>query len=342
MTGVASCVEADKIRPLPKVLLHVHLEGSIPMGVVRRLMAAYDVHFPCDLDPAEMRRYCKVAGWPGFKAMFRSMIACMRTREDITDIVAAYGRALAASNVRYAEVHVSPWKHVNRGMDLDMLRDGLLDGLALLSEQATMVRFIIDILRHPTENLSTTAQWMNSLPRDAFVGVGISGGPASLPRALYKDFCEKVREMGYPVVAHAGELEGPTSIVEALELLGVRRICHGVQAAHETSLMSRLSDSGVHCELCPTANETLGVEKPGLPAVARMIRSGVSCSVNPDDETIFDTDVTREVVRLAQEGIISVRDAWRLQRDAIEASFAPSGVKSELLAELAPAWTAVL
>ena len=310
------------VRSLKKVLLHTHLEGSLPIEAVHILSTRNSVSLPFDMQAGQFAKFCRKGDWKSFRTIFEALCSCFEKSQDFADALICYAQKLRAHNVVYAEIQCSPWKHLRRGVSLDEIANGLLLG-AIQGKQRhdVEIRIIIDVTRNPNEDAQRIADWMVSLPKDIFVALGISGGSGARPRLEYSKLAAQVKSHGFFVTVHAGELEGPESVYEAVHALSADRIGHGIRALEDPTLVQRLLDKGVHLEVCPTANRIVGVGAADSSHIRDLLSCGLSFSINTDDELIFETNPSQELERLLDSKILPLETVPHLMRHAANAAF---------------------
>lgn len=318
-----------------KVVLHTHLEGSVAPELLTLLSRKN--RFPLSFDPTQARfeEMITPGDWTTFRSIFGQVCACFCDAEDFSRAIQTYGRKLAQENVVYAEVQFSPWKHLQRGVPLEAMAEGLLDGLqALEGEGRIAVRMICDFIRKEEEPVDAILDWVTALPRRYFVAVGLSGGSQSAPRARYASAFGRARAEGFGVTVHAGEIEGPETIAEAVDVLGASRIGHGITAADQPAMLDRVVGERIHLEICPSANRVIGPCRADYGRIRTLIARGANFSANPDDELIFGTDLSAELDLLVREGMLQRSAVPALQRNALRHAFADEATKRVALRRL--------
>lgn len=260
--------------------------------------------------------------WHEFASTMKAVFSCFQSQRDFHDAVVQYAKSLADENVVYAEVHCSPWKHVKRGVGVAAISEGLMSGTDVAAQvHGVTIKIICDLVRDVDEDVVQTLDWFASLPRESLPAIGISGGPRSRPLSEFTQYCEIARDADLNVVAHAGELDGPWSVRFAIDSLGVDRLSHGVRVLEEPTLFEETIKRGIHYELCPSANNALAIGNPDYASIYRIVQSQASCSINTDDELIFQTSLSNELHTLASHRLITTEDLFRLQVQAISAAF---------------------
>lgn len=309
-------------RGIKKVLLHTHLEGSLPAEAVDLLSARNSISLPFDIKDGQVAKRCLKGDWMSFRTVFEALCSCFQKREDFADALICYAQKLRAHNVVYAEIQCSPWKHLRRGISLDQIAEGLLLGALRGREYHDVeIRIIIDVTRNPNEDAGRIADWMVSLPKEIFVALGISGGTGARPRPEYSKVAAKVKSHGFFVTVHAGELEGPESVYEAISYLNTDRIGHGVRALEDPALVDLLLEKDIHLEVCPTANRIVGVGAADSAHIRGIHSTGLSFSINTDDELIFETDPTQEFDSLVNSKLLPLELIPHLMSQAASAAF---------------------
>jgi adenosine deaminase len=324
---------------VPKVELHVHLEGSIPLAALFNLVQKYggDPQVP-DLMALEQRfqyrdftQFIKTWSW---KNQF------LREYEDFTYIGEVFAASLAAQSIRYAEMFFSPSPFVKRGLDLQNLLEAVRIGLDRVS--GTKISIIIDFVRDygQASELKILSQ-LSEVKNLGIIGIGIGGSEHEFPPCLFKNLFRKAKALGFHTTAHAGEASGAGSIHEAIHGLGAERIGHGVRACEDPELVEYLAFHQIALEMCPMSNVRTGIV-PGLAEhpISRYFQAGIPVTVNTDDPAMFQTSLAQEYQLLEQHCGWS-RDAIRqIIVNGIENSWLSSerkkSLKSEFIAD--PAW----
>ena len=322
----------DIIRSIPKVILHTHLEGSVPAYTLESLSSRNKVNLSFNPRSKTIYKSIETHNWETFRKIYFEICSCFMTHEDFADALFEYGLSLHNEGVVYAEVLFSPWKHLSRGVPLDEISKGFIDAIERLErEYSITIKLICDLVRHKDEACDRILDWMKGLPRKYFVALGISGGSSAVDRIHYAKHCVAAKEMDLKISAHAGEIEGAESVIEAINYLLVDRIGHGIRSIENETLMRTLIEKQIHFEICPTANKIIGLCSQDFSIINRIISKGINFSINPDDELIFDTTLSKELQILVSEKIISENEITNLQRNALLNSFADSETKNKIL-----------
>lgn len=326
---------SDLIDRLPKVELHVHLEGTLEPELAFRLAARNGVALPVrSVD--EMRAAYDFADLQAFLDIYYAACSVLVTRDDFRDLTRAYMVRAHADRVRHVEPFFDPQTHTDRGVAIGDVIGGILDGLADGQREFGITSgLILSFLRHlPAEAASATLTaaepWL-----DRIVAVGLDSSEVGFPPEPFAGVFVRARGLGLRAVAHAGE-EGEAALVaRTLDCLEVSRIDHGVRAADDPAVMRRLAESGVTLTTCPISNLRLQVI-PTLEqsTIRTLMEAGVAVTINSDDPAYFGGYIGENYRRIAAALAFTAGDLRRLAANAINGSFATAERKRELLAEL--------
>ena len=325
------------LRALPKVDLHVHLEGSMRPTTVVGLAARHGVELP---DGLRDGRYA-FRDFRHFIDQWVAGLECLREPQDFRRIAYELCQDQAAEGVRYAEVSFSLPEHASRLSDWDGPVLAVLEGFADGERDAAIVcRPYIDLVRGLPMELSRLALRSAIRHRDDGVfAVGL-GGNELHPPERYADLFREACAQGLRSLPHAGETGGPASVRGAIEALGADRLGHGFRVLEEPALVAEVRDRGIALDVCPTSNVMTKV----VPSIAahplpRLLEEGLLVSINDDDPSMFGSPLTAEYER--------VRDAFGLGDEAlaglalagVRASFAEEALKADLASGIR-AWLA--
>ncbi|MEZ0397304.1 MAG: adenosine deaminase [Anaerolineales bacterium] len=284
---------ADWYARLPKVELHVHLEGAIPFSALWELICKYggDASVP---DQEALRRRFVFRNFPHFIETWVWKNGFLRAYEDFTFIAEATARHLAAQNIRYAEVFYSPPDFARHGLTPQGLTEAIRAGLRRVPE--IEIWLIADLVRDfgPQRAARTLAEVAEVLDQGV-IGIGLGGSEQSHPPEPFWEVFARARSLGLHTTAHAGEAAGAESIRAALETLRVERLGHAVTAEEDTILLEQLAEWQIPLELCPLSNLRTGVvaaieEHP----VRRYFERGLLVTVNTDDPLMFGNSLAEE------------------------------------------------
>jgi len=323
------------IAALPKVELHLHLEGTLEPELAFELAERNGVTLPYS-NVAAMRAAYEFTDLQSFLDLYYAACAVLQTREDFHELTMAYLRRASADNVRHVEPFFDPQTHTSRGVSFDTVISGILDGLAqgereLGITSGLIMSFLRDLSADSAhETLDSAKPWMAEL-----IGVGLDSTEIGNPPEKFADVYARAGCLGLRRVAHAGEEGGAELVTRTLDVLHVDRIDHGVRSTDDPLLVARLASERVPLTVCPLSNTRLRVV-PSMEASAlkHLLDAGVMVTVNSDDPAYFGGYIG-ENFRAAAAGLGLTRDDLvALAENAITASFANAERKSELMREL--------
>jgi adenosine deaminase len=317
---------------LPKVELHLHLEGAIPIGTLWELLQKYGGD-PTVATQSDLKRKFVYRDFRHFIQTWNWMNGLLRTYEDFTYAAQAVAQDLERQNIRYAEVFYSPPDFLPAGLHPERLTDAIRDGLKRVP--GVEVALVFDLVRnYGPEQGARMLACANEVRGLGVIGVGIGGGEDGFPPEPFAPVFRRAREMGFRTSAHAGEAAGPESIWGAIRALEVDRIGHGTRAAQDPALVDYLAARKIPLELCVLSNVRTCV----VPEVARhparaYFQRGIPLSINTDDPTLFGNSLAEEYAVLCRELAFTQEDILLLIEQGIETSWLPDQRKRELLAQ---------
>jgi aminodeoxyfutalosine deaminase len=324
------------ITGLPKAELHVHLIGSASVDTVLQLARKHP-EGGVPTERGELEGFYQFHDFAHFIAVYIAINGLVRTADDVEALTFGVAGDLAAQQVRYAEVTVTPDSHLLLGIE----PDGLATALDSARKRARDVlgielAWIFDI---PGELGITsglrTIDWVERFAPAGSVGFGLGGPEEGVSRAQFAEVFARARGLGLASVPHAGETTGPETIWESIRELGAVRIEHGISAARDPVLMAYLVDHGIALDVCPTSNVcTRAVANLASHPLPDLVRAGVTVTVNTDDPGMFSTSLSHEYMLVHQSMGLSLDDLTELARDAVRVSFCSADVRQRLLAEI--------
>ncbi|HEY1466863.1 MAG TPA: adenosine deaminase [Acidimicrobiales bacterium] len=320
---------------LPKAELHLHLEGTLEPELFFELARRNGVTVPY-ADVAAIHDAYVFEDLQSFLDLYYQGCDVLVTEDDFYDLTAAYVRRAADQGVRHAEVFFDPQTHTDRSVPLAAVVNGISRGLDEAESVFGMTSYLIPcFLRHlSAEAAMATLEELLAF-RHAFVAVGLDSGEQGNPPSKFTEVFDRARAEGFLTVAHAGEEGPPSYITEALDLLEVRRIDHGVRCEEDADLVKRLAAEQVPLTVCPLSNVKLRVfstlEQHNL---GRLLDAGLAVNVNSDDPAYFGGYVADNLAATAHALGLSGSQVVQLVANSFDASFLPSGDKARHRAEV--------
>jgi aminodeoxyfutalosine deaminase len=327
------------VAALPKVELHVHLVGSASMETVLALARRHpEVGVPTT--EAGLREFYVFSDFAHFLTVYRIVGRLLKTPEDLAELVRGVGRDLAAQNVRYVELQVSPYPYQGSGMPDAVISEALSIGARdVLARYGVRIGYIVDFPGHDAERDAWTAlRFALDNPPDGLVGFGVGGDEAR--RAPYKgvirDVFEAAHFAGLRCVPHAGETTGAETVWEAIRFLRAERIGHGIRSLEDPALVSYLAERQVPVDVSPTSNVcTRCVPSIAAHPLREMILAGLFVTLNSDDPPMFGTSLSNEYLVAGRDLGFSPAELAGLAANGVRASFLDEPAKEALLAEIA-------
>lgn len=316
----------EEIRALPKAELHLHIEGTLEPDLAFALARrnAVELRFPT---VEALARAYSFADLQSFLNLYYECMSVLLYPADFADLANAYLERAARDGVRHVEMFFDPQAHTTRGVALDDviagLRSALVEAPARHGISAMLIAcFVRD--RPVTEAMSTLEGLSRHL--DVVRGVGLDSAEVGNPPGAFREVFEAAEQLGLRKVAHAGE-EGPPGYVwEALDVLGVERIDHGIRAVEDGALLRRLAGDQIPLTVCPLSNVRLrcvdSLEQHPLP---RLLDAGVVVTINSDDPAYFGGYVADNYHALQRTLGLDLETLAALARNSLAASFPPAG-----------------
>ena len=327
------------LRRMPKAELHIHIEGSLEPELIFALAQRNGVVIPyASVD--ELRRAYAFTNLQSFLDIYYAGASVLLHEQDFYDMARAYLVRAAADNVVHAEIFFDPQTHRARGVGMETVINGLhracVDAGAELNINASL---ILSFLRHLSEKdaFETLEQ---ALPfRDRFIGIGLDSSELGHPPEKFARVFARCRELGFHLVAHAGEEGPPAYIWSALDVLKVERIDHGVQSLQDPALIQRLARDRIPLTVCPLSNLKLKV----FPDLAHhnlraLLDAGLVATVNSDDPAYFGGYINQNFVETFAATGLTALHAHRLACNSFEASFIDPDGKRRYLEQISEAF----
>jgi len=338
MTPNAPITEGFVSR-LPKVELHLHLEGSVQPATMRELFRskARDGREADRWIREQQQRGYRYATFMEFVEAFKFVAILLETPQDYAVAAVRLMEGLAEQNVKYAEVTLSAgvvlWKQQPLDAVYEAVRAATLEAEARLGLR---VNWIFDAVRQfGADSARQVLEWASRYRSQGVVAFGLGGDEARGPAELFRDVYREARDLGLHTVAHAGETVDAESVRQTVEVLGAERIGHGLAAAHSAEVCVILRDRQIPLEACPTSNAAMGLiprfEDYPLPA---FLEAGVILTLNSDDPALFGSSLEREFLQAARSFALSRQQVVQLCENAVRAAFLPAEEKQRLLADL--------
>jgi len=327
------------LTTVPKVELHVHLNGSITEATARTLAERHAADPASALGLVDGRYPGTYPTFEGFLDAYMSANQFVRTPDDLEEVAAAFALGQAAQHVVYSEAIFTAMIIVRNGMEPRAMWAALRQGLAAAGP-TTRVGIVVDTIRTFGKAEADATVRLVEEADAPIVGLALTGIEGTAPVDEFLDYRRAARRLGLGFEVHAGEMGPPSSIAESLDVLEADRIGHGVAAIRDPELLDRLIRDQVVLDVCPSSNVGVGLF-PSLEEhpVAAFWRAGVTMTISSDDPPFFHTTLTDELRHVVGLAGLSRDDLAELQRRGARHAFTTPERKAALLAEI-DAWAA--
>jgi adenosine deaminase len=325
----------ELLRAMPKAELHMHIEGSLEPELIFALARRNGVTLPY-ADVEALRRAYAFSNLQSFLDIYYAGASVLLKEQDFYDMAWAYLERAAGDHMVHTEMFFDPQTHTARGVDVKTVIEGLhracVDARGKLGVSASL---ILCFLRHLSEEeaFETLEQ---ALPyRDKFIGIGLDSSEVGHPPEKFARVFARGRELGFRLVAHAGEEGPPAYVWSALDVLKVERVDHGVQSARDPALMKRLAQDRIPLTVCPLSNLKLCVF-PNLAQhnLGQLLDAGLVATVNSDDPAYFGGYMNENFLQTFAATGLGAREAWQLAANSFEASFIDESAKQAYVDQL--------
>ena len=325
----------DLLRKMPKAELHIHIEGSLEPELIFALAERNKVSIAY-ASVEELRSAYAFSNLQSFLDIYYAGASVLIQEQDFYDMARAYFVKAAQDNVIHAELFFDPQTHTERGVSMETVINGLHRACQdAQHELGISASLIMCFLRHLSEEaafetLEGAMPW-----RDKIVGVGLDSGELGNPPEKFARVFARCRELGFHLVAHAGEEGPPAYIWTALDVLKVERIDHGVQSIKDPALLQRLAKDRIALTVCPLSNLKLCVF-PDLAShnLRKLLDAGLAVTVNSDDPPYFGGYKNDNFMQIFAATAMTAQHAYTLARNSFEASFIDAAAKQACIDRL--------
>lgn len=319
------------INDMPKVELHLHIEGSLEPELMFELAQRNKVAIPFK-SVEEVRQAYNFSNLQDFLDIYYQGMSVLQTEQDFYDLTTAYLKRVAAENVMHTEIFFDPQGHTERGVAFGTVINGITRALEDGKNQlGVSSNLIMCFLRHLSEEKAFDTL-KEALPyKDKILGVGLDSSEVGHPPAKFERVFAEARKEGFLIVAHAGEEGPPEYVWEALDGLKIDRMDHGNRSLEDPKLVQRIVDQGIALTVCPLSNLKLCVVKDmRLHPLKKMLDLGIKATVNSDDPAYFGGYMTANFNAVTGPLGLTRDDLLTLTKNAIDASFVSDADKAKM------------
>jgi adenosine deaminase len=325
------------IAGLPKAELHVHHVGSASPRIVAELAGRHQGATPVPADPELLADYFTFTDFGHFIHVYLSVVDLIRDAEDVWTLTYEIARELATQQVRYAELTLTPFSSIRRGIAAEAYCDAVEDARRrAATDHGVQLRWCFDIPGEAgLEAADVTLDVALRQRPDGLVSFGLGGPEQGVGREQFAPHFAAARAAGLHSVPHAGESTGPQTVWDALNHLGAERIGHGIAAARDPRRLAHLRERQIPLEVCPTSNVcTRSVPSLAEHPLPALVAAGVPVTINSDDPPMFSTTLNHEYAVAAELLGLDADGVAGLARAAVSASFLDPAGQAVLLAEI--------
>ena len=322
------------IRDLPKAELHLHIEGSLEPELMFAIAQRNQIALPYK-SVAAVRDAYQFNNLQSFLDIYYAGANVLLHEQDFYELTWAYLQKCAAQNVRHTEIFFDPQTHTDRGIPFATVITGIHQALVDAQSLGISCQLICCFLRHlSAESAMTTLE--QALPfQDWLVGVGLDSSELGHPPAKFQAVFDRARAEGFFTVAHAGEEGPPEYIWQAIELLNVSRIDHGVRCLEDPKLVEYLADRQIPLTVCPLSNIKLCVfDAMAQHNLKQLLAAGLCVTVNSDDPAYFGGYIAENYQAIYEHLALTPAELQQLSRNSFQAAFLSAEEKRTLMAEV--------
>ncbi len=325
----------DLIKRLPKAELHLHIEGSLEPELMFTLAKKNNIEIPYK-SIEDVRNAYNFTNLQSFLDIYYAGANVLITKEDFYDLTHAYILKCVEDNVIHTEIFFDPQTHTARGISFETVITGIKEALNDAKEKYGITSCIIMcFLRHLSQEDAQETLNQALAFKDDIIGVGLDSSELGNPPSKFEEVFKKAKEEGFKLVAHAGEEADVSYIYEALDLLDIQRIDHGVQSIKSVELMKRLKEEQIPLTVCPNSNIELKVFQTYKEHnIKELLDYGLNVSVNSDDPAYFKGYMNQNFINLCENLPLSKEDVITLVKNSFKSSFIDDELKKEYLAKV--------
>lgn len=325
----------DLIKRLPKAELHLHIEGSLEPELMFKLAKRNNIQIPYK-NIEDVRNAYNFSNLQSFLDIYYAGANVLITKQDFYDLTHEYILKCVENNIIHTEIFFDPQSHTSRGISFETVITGIKEALADAKEKYGITSCIIMcFLRHLSqEDAFKTLNQALSFKSD-ITAVGLDSSELGNPPKKFEEVFKKAKEQGFKLVAHAGEEADVSYIYEALDVLEIQRIDHGVQSIKSDELMKRLKKEQIPLTVCPNSNIELKVfENYKEHNIKKLLDYGLNVTVNSDDPAYFKGYLNQNFINLYENLELSKEDIITLVKNSFNSSFIDEKLKKEYISKV--------
>ena len=325
----------EKIKKIPKAELHLHIEGTLEPDLLFKLAQRNDIQIPFT-NVNEVKSAYNFSNLESFLNIFYQGSKVLIKEQDFFDLTWGYVKKCKEDNIVHTEIFFDPQTHVNRGINFDVVINGIYQALLKAHKEFGLTfRILMCFLRHLEETSAFKILDQALVHKDKIVGVGLDSSEIGHPPRKFERVFNKAIAKGFLTVAHAGEEGPPEYIWDSINLLKVKRIDHGVRCLEDEKLVQKLRDEQIPLTVCPLSNVKLCVfKKLEDHNLKRLLDKGLMVTVNSDDPSYFGGYLNTNLIKCEKALNLSMEDMKRLAINSFKSSFLSEDEKKKWIDQI--------
>lgn len=331
-------MKKDWIYNLPKVELHCHLDGSLPLETVRTLAKLSEISIPENEE--ELKQELEVSkscnSLAEYLEKFDLPLACLQTEECLKFAAYSLIREVAKEHVIYIEVRFAPLSCTNKGLCVKQIIKSVIEGLhqGFLEFGVRSGVLLCGMRHHSVEKNISLLQDAREFLGKGVCGVDLAGSEADFPPMMQKEFFEEANNLGFPITIHAGECQSAENVHDAI-YLGAKRIGHGIAIINDEKIQKEVKIKNIGLEMCPSSNlQTKAVSDIKEYPIRKFMERGLQITLNTDNRTVTGTTLSKEYKFMQEEFNLSEEELVKITQDAINLAFVEEKEKEALLKQV--------
>jgi adenine deaminase len=323
------------IQLLPKAELHLHIEGSLEPEMMFELAKKNNIKIPYE-NIEDVKNAYNFTNLQSFLDIYYAGANVLITKEDFYDLTWAYILKCVEDNVIHTEIFFDPQTHTQRGIEFKTVITGIKEALIDAKKKYGITsQIIMCFLRHLSQEDAFVTLEQALEFKDDIIGIGLDSSEIGNPPSKFEEVFKKAKEYGFKLVAHAGEEADVSYIFEALDLLDIQRIDHGVQSIKSEELMKRLKDEQIPLTVCPNSNIELKVfQNYKEHNIKQLLDYGLNITVNSDDPAYFKGYINQNFINLYENLNLNKEDIIKLVKNSFNSSFISDELKQMYLTKV--------
>ena len=323
------------IEKLPKAELHLHIEGSLEPELMFELAKRNNIQIPYKTID-DIKNAYNFTNLQSFLDIYYAGANVLITKQDFYDLTWAYILKCVENNIIHTEIFFDPQTHTQRGIEFETVITGIVEALNDAKEKFGITSAIIMcFLRHLSQDDALKTLEEALAYKKYILGVGLDSSEIGNPPSKFEQVFKNAKQQGFKLVAHAGEEADVSYIFEALDLLGIQRIDHGVQSIKSKELMKRLKKEQIPLTVCPNSNIELKVfESYGEHNIKELLDYGLNVTINSDDPAYFKGYLNQNFINLYENLDLNKDDIIQLVKNSFNSSFINEDLKKTYIKKL--------